>query len=190
MKHLHNKRGIELSINFIVMLILALAMFSGGLLLVKKMFGHAEKLKGSLDAQTEKQIEKLLDSGSPVVIPLSTKEIFRNEYGTFGVGVLAQFNGKYTLEVEYQNGYQKSSKKEIPKTEVNAQEWLSGVPATQELKKNEKGKYMILVQVPKGVPSGTYIYKVTVRFHGSTDNPPLPDMPEYDNPLQMIVKVP
>lgn len=190
MKPLKNKKGIELSINFIVMLILALAMFSGGLMFVTKFFGHAEKVKGSLDAQTEKQIEKLLDSGSPVVIPISTKEVFRSEYTTYGVGVLAQFNGKYTLNVEYQNGFEKSTKKEILKTQVNAQEWLSGVPATIDLKKNEKGKYMILVTVPKGIPSGTYIYKATVSFHGSTDTPPVADLQEYDNPVQIIVKVP
>ncbi len=87
-----NKRGIELSINFIVMLMLALATFSGGLVFASKFFGHAEKVRGTLDAQTEKQIEKLLDSGSPVVIPINTKEIFRKKFGTFAIGVLAQFN--------------------------------------------------------------------------------------------------
>ena len=74
MKLWQNRKGIELSINFIVMLILALAVFSGGIMFATKFFGHAEKVRASMDAQTEKQIEKLLDSGSPVVIPINTKE--------------------------------------------------------------------------------------------------------------------
>jgi len=188
LKHLHkNKRAIELSINFIVMLVLALAMFSGGLIFAKKFFGHAEKVRSSLDAQTEKQIEKLLDSGSFVVIPISTKEIFRNEYATFGVGVLAQFNAKYTLDVEFKEAYAKKSKNPI--TTEDPQSWLSGVPSTKDLKKNEKGKFLILVNVPKGVKSGTYIYKVKISMHGSTDEG-VTDLDPYDNPLTMIVKVP
>ena len=187
MKMFKNKRGIELSINFIVMLILALAVFSGGMVFATKFFGHAQKVRGTLDAQTEKQIEKLLDSGSPFVIPINTKEVLRNKYATYGLGVLAQFNGRYELTVEFDSAFEKNSKNPI--TGVSPQDWLSGAPATLDLKKNEKGKYMVLVQVPKGAPSGTYIYKANIRFFGSTDTPVVSDMAQYDNPVQMIVKV-
>ena len=60
MKILNNRKGIELSINFIVMLILGIAVFAGGLVFASKFFGHAENVRQSLDSQTEKQIEKLL----------------------------------------------------------------------------------------------------------------------------------
>jgi hypothetical protein len=150
MRMLSNKRGIELSINFIVMLILAIAVFAGGLVFASKFFGHAEKMRDNLDAQTEKQIEKLLDSGSPVVIPISNKEIFRNKFDTFGIGVLAKFNGNYELTV---------------------------------------CKFLVGVSIPKDAERGTYIFQATVGFK-SDDPDTTPDIAEYDNPLQFIVKVP
>ncbi|MBN1544399.1 hypothetical protein JW898_02965 [Candidatus Woesearchaeota archaeon] len=184
---LHNKKGIELSINFIVMLILAVAVFAGGLMFAAKFFGQAEQIRGSLDAQTEKQIEKLLDSGSPVVIPLSTKEIFRNKFDTFGVGVLAKNNGVYEMIVQYSEAY-KADKSPIS---ANANDWLQ-VPLTkQTLKKNEKGKFLIGVSVPKTAEKGTYLFNVRVDYKGDLSaEPPIPALEPYDNPLQFIVKVP
>ncbi|MBW2967625.1 hypothetical protein KY362_04005 [Candidatus Woesearchaeota archaeon] len=181
MKMFNNKRGIELSVNFIVMLILAIAVFAGGLVFASKFFGHAEKVRASLDAQTERQIEKLLDSGSPVVLPINTKEIFRNKHDTFGAGVLARYPGDYILHVQYVKAIDKE-KNEI-QDELNVQ--YDQTPLT--LKKNEKGKYLIMVEVPKQVSTGTYIYKLWVQLDADDDNN---DMPEYDDPLQMIIKVP
>lgn len=186
MRMFHNKRGIELSINFIVALILAIAVFIGGMLFVTKFFTHAEKIRGDLDAQTEKQIEKLLDSGSPVVVPISTKEIFRNKFGTFGVGVLAKYNGKYVLDIQFKEAF-KSDKSQII---VNANDWLQVPIKEQTLKKNEKGKFLIGIQVPKSAEKGTYLFTLNVAFKESSDTPPVPNMDNYDNPLQIIVKVP
>jgi uncharacterized membrane protein len=57
------------------------------------------------------------------------------------------------------------------------------------LKKNEKGKLLIGVQVPRGAERGTYIFNVQVALE--SENPDeYPSTDKYDNPLQMIVKVP
>jgi hypothetical protein len=186
MKLFHSKRGIELSVNFIVALILAIAVFAGGMLFVTKFFNKAEQIRGNLDAQTEKQIEKLLDSGSPVVVPISTKEIYRNQFDTFGVGVLAKFNGKYVLTVSFDKAFRKD-KSTIT---VNADGWLQVPMDFLVLKKNDKGKFLIGVPVPKDAEKGTYIFNVAVAFKDSTDNPPVANIDEYDKPLQIIVKVP
>jgi hypothetical protein len=178
----HNKRGIELSINFLVSLILAIAVFAGGLVFAGKFFSKAEQMRTSLDSQTEKQIEKLLDSGSPVVIPVNSKEIFRNKFGTFGVGVLAQSTGVYSMTVGFKNAY-KPDKSMIA---ASADSWLQ-VPVTElKLTKNQKGKLLIGVTVPKGADKGTYIFDVKVTFAADSGSTPT----QYDNPLQFIVKVP
>jgi len=191
MKLFSDKRGIELSINFIVMLILAIAVFAGGLVFASKFFGHAEKVKGSLDAQTEKQIEKLLDSGSLVVIPISTKEINKNKHGTFGVGVLAQNTGNYVLKVEYTDEAYRP--KTMDPIEADGASWLMEGSAQQEmhLQKNEKGKFLVGVSVPKNAVRGTYIYKATVDYMGNPDaEPPIAELTPYDPSLQFIVRVP
>ncbi|MBW2964985.1 hypothetical protein KY363_06015 [Candidatus Woesearchaeota archaeon] len=184
MKILKNKRGIELSINFIVMLILAIAVFAGGLMFAAKFFGQAEKIRGNMDAQTEKQIEKLLDSGSPVVIPINTKEIFRNKYDTFGVGVLAQDSGKFTITVKDKSAY--NADKSAITDDFST--WYEAQPSELELKKNEKGKFLVIVKVPKSAKKGTYIFEASVDFKHATDS--TQDMSPYDNPIQFIVKVP
>lgn len=184
MKLFKNKRGIELSINFIVMLIMAIAVFAGGLVFAGKFFSQAEKIRGNMDSQTEKQIEKLLDSGSPVVIPINTKEIFRSKYDTFGVGVMASDNGKYMLTAQPKSAY-KADKSSITDSFSN---WMEYQPSELELKKNEKGKFLIIVRVPKSATKGTYIFEAKVDFKHGSDN--TKDMTPYDNPLQFIVKVP
>ncbi len=188
MKMFNNKRGIELSINFIVMLILAIAVFAGGLVFASKFFSHAQTVRGNLDAQTEKQIEKLLDSGSPVVLPISSKDINKAKFATFGVGVLAEYNGEYILDVQYSGDAFKKDKTRIT---ADAGSWLEVPVTNQELKKNDKGKFMIGVTVPKDAERGTYLFNVKVDYMGNPSAiPPIQPIQPYDNPLQMIVRVP
>jgi hypothetical protein len=189
MRVFHNKRAIELSINFIVMLILAIATFAGGMLFLSKFFGKAQEMRGTLDSQTQREIEKLLDSGSPVVIPISTKEIFRNKFDTFGAGILAKFNGQYTLTVSQSSSGSAFTKDKQPIT-WNMQDWKIQPSATQtiHLNKNEKGKILIGMTVPNNAPVGTYLLTITVK--AVPDDNTLPTLDPYDNPLQMIVQVP
>lgn len=180
-----NRRGIELSINFVVMLIMAVAMFFGGLVFAAKFFRQAETVRGTLSSQTEKQLEKLLDSGSPVVIPINSKEIFRSKYDSFALGILANDNGKYFVDITMNNAFKKD--KSSIATKEQALEWLQYSKDEMVLKKNEKGKMIILVDVPGNAERGTYIYKVSVKL--AADDP-AKSVDPYDAPLQMIVKVP
>ena len=185
MKLLKNKRGIELSINFIVMLILAIATFAGGMMFLGKFFTNAQTMRATLDSQTDQQIEKLLDTGSLVVLPITTKEIFRNKFGTFGVGVLADpiaSTGNYVVTVTQESAYENNPSKTEITSFKGGTDWSIQPSRTQEkdLKKNEKGKFLIGVTVPSGAKKGTYIFKITVTKNGAS----------YDKPLQMIVKVP
>jgi|GEM_PF-4066812 len=115
-----NKRAIELSINFIVMLVLGIAMFAGGLAFASKFFMKAEQVRTNLDSQTQKQIEKLLDSGTPVVIPISTKEINKNKFDTYGIGVLAKYYGNYIIDVHYKSAFRKDKTAIV----ADAEAWL------------------------------------------------------------------
>jgi hypothetical protein len=185
----HNKRGIELSINFIVMLILAIATFAGGLVFLSKFFGKAEAMRGTLDAQTERQIEKLLDSGSPVVLPISSKEIFRSKFDTFAVGVMAKYEGKYTIKINGCSGYTKNNEEIRCLMGGTGFQIQPGLTQELNLKKNQKGKALIGITVPKDAAKGTYIFNIEVTFTGTKAGTEVTNDP-YDNPLQMIVKVP
>jgi hypothetical protein len=82
-----NKRAVELSINFVVIMILSIAILSSSLILVKQFFGKATQLKASLDSDTESKIRGLLSSGERVAVPLNTKEVTLGDKITFGVGI-------------------------------------------------------------------------------------------------------
>lgn len=178
---LKGRKGIELSVNFIVMLVLAIAVFGGSLAFATKFFTKAESMRANLDAETERQIEKLLDSGSPVVLPISTKEIFRKKYDTFGLGILAKYPtdgtvGKYIVEYSSNGRINKDKTKDTG----DYSDWLQVSPASLDLKKNEKGRVLILVTVPADAVGGTYIFQFTVKYMGNN----------YDNPVQLMIKVP
>lgn len=185
-----NRRGVELSINFVVLLIMAIAMFIGGLVFAAKFFRQAETLRGTLSSQTERQLEKLLDSGSPVVIPINSKEIFRNKYDSFALGILAQDSGSFFVDIKVTSAFKKDKSSIFNKAQ--AVEWLSYAgkdgKVAMTLQKNEKGKMVILVDVPSNAERGTYIFKVEVRFVHASDVTKNRD--PYDAPLQMIVNVP
>lgn len=55
-----NKKGLELPINMIVLLIISIIIFIGGIALVWKMFGGAGEIQSGIDLQTKSQIEAML----------------------------------------------------------------------------------------------------------------------------------
>jgi len=82
-----NKRGMELTVNFIVILILSLAILGSSIVLTKKFFSKTSAYTSSVDAQQKEQIKKLMFSGEKVVIPFNNVEIKRGKFGNVGVGV-------------------------------------------------------------------------------------------------------
>lgn len=192
-----NKRAIELSINFIVMLVLAIAVFIGGLVFATKFFKHAESVRTSLDSETERQLEALLDSGSPVVLPIGSAQIFRKKHDAFGLGVFAKYEGKYLVKI--------TDRKFIDKDKVTHTDNILFEPQLGSLEsskneklltldKNEKSKVLVLVQVPAEAESGTYIFEFTVDGIGliidQSDPTKKTDKRPYDAPVQMIINVP
>ncbi|MFC1800646.1 hypothetical protein ACFLYT_01175, partial [Nanoarchaeota archaeon] len=82
-----NKKGIELTINFIVILIIGIAMLSGALMMTSKLFKKVVEGKEIVDTSTQNEIRKLItDSDDLVVIYPSRKTIPKTKSYTFGVG--------------------------------------------------------------------------------------------------------
>jgi len=95
-----SKKAMELSINFIVMLIIAMALFSFGIWFAYKFFGGAEQMRTDLDSQTQTQIENLLMSGNDrVVIPFSSKTLDKSDSSVFGVGILNVLDAAHSFTI-------------------------------------------------------------------------------------------
>lgn len=82
------KKGMELQINFIVTLIIVLAIFGSALMLTLKFFKNAETLDKDIKADIADKIDRVISQGQKVVIPDSTREVQVLKSGIFGVGIL------------------------------------------------------------------------------------------------------
>lgn len=85
---INGKKGLELSLTVIVLIILSIIIFIGGITLVWRFFAGAEEIKGGIEMQTKQQIESLLRQGNELVaIPINTKNVPVGSEATFGLGI-------------------------------------------------------------------------------------------------------
>jgi len=81
------KKGFALSINFLVAMILAIAVFGFGIYFSNMLFSKAGDVQENIDAQTKSQIVELLNSGEKVVIPQQRIKLRPSSNGVFGIGI-------------------------------------------------------------------------------------------------------
>ncbi len=186
-----NKRGIQLTINFMVMLVLAIVVFGLSVAMVNKFFGSAKKMKVQLDDQTNRQIERYLDEGSKVAVPLKRKNIERKELGRFGVGILNVFPDQYKFRVKITPGKAFTTQKEdIAAGWFTRGEWKLLYNREELIIKND-GKEVIPVGIVVGnAGEGTYIFDVVVeRYYDHDDDPNVEDYKWGDEPYGNLEKI-
>lgn len=162
-----NRKGIELTLNFIVTIILGLAILGLGMVLLRQFVGGAEDIKSQIDEQTDAQLESLLQSGQPVAIPLNRATITRGDQHIFGLGIrniddTASFDVAITISTAV-------DKQNQPITNINIPDWIRYERGPFTLEKNELKKTAILVSVPNDATAGTYIFNVNVDRKGNSD---------------------
>lgn len=159
-----NRKGMELSINFIVALILAIVVFGFGLYFVQKVFHEAGEIKAQLDKDSEKNLNAMLDRGEKVAFPVTSKDIKSGEVAIFGLGVLNVNSDKITFSVDIScSTYITKGGTELDSAANCAGDWAAN-PQPFELTKNERKTIPIAIQAPKGKPSGTYAFTVKVTY--------------------------
>ena len=161
-----NKKAIELSINFIVIMIIAIAVFLMGIKLTYDLMIKAEEMKEDVDQQTQKEIEEVLTSGEIVAIPINHKSTkIANSVG-FGLGV---FNIEDTQNFEIYMSFEKAfgnDREEI--TLDDGDSWILTYFGPYEILKNNQKILNLPVRVPRKIesgvtPPGTYIFKIEVK---------------------------
>lgn len=88
MRMLSNKRGIELPISMLVILIISLIVFSFALVMVFKFFKGATEASAQIDRATQEQIMAVLREGNDIVaLPKNNVQARVGERVTFGLGI-------------------------------------------------------------------------------------------------------
>lgn len=192
-----NKKAFSLSINFIVILIISIIVFSMGIFLVNKLFSFADEEKLRWDDMTQKEIEAALDSGDRVAIPRFKKTIGNGDFDTFGIGILNVLQGPdkdFNVSINFALASDKDGALICdninPGPCGNPESWLRTTydetePITFKIpiKSNEKKDFLVGIKVD-GAPKGTYVFNVDIKYDD------VGTWREYDSLHKLYVNVP
>jgi len=161
------KKAIELSLNFLVTVILALVIFGFGIRFINNLASDVDKLKDFTFDELDKQVEDLLcESTDKVCLGTTKKVIQKGDFDVFGVKIInvisdSGFDDNFKVNLEVSKLIKKNNE------EVTADlDELIEVKYRDDLikiQKNEEDDIGIGIEVKKGAPSGTYILDVWVE---------------------------
>ena len=175
------KKGIELSINFIVIIVIALVIFMFGVNFIYDLAKEATNLESVTINDLNRRIGELLCEGSDrVCIGIEKKSIPKGEYDIFGVKILNILDsGDFQVTIT-PSGYTTNSQPVVSDPEI-----LNKIKVKHRedifIDKFEDTTLGIGVEVEKDAPSGTYILDVNVLY--------IPDNTEYAGLQKLYVDV-
>ena len=149
----NNKKGIELGINFIVILIIAIVVFSFGIYFTAQIFSGAKELKENIDKDTELQIQDALRSGQKVSVAPTTIELKAGEGKSVGLGIVNLLGCDATFKIFV-------SDSNTPELDGNMAYLYTD---TQSIKNSDEKVVPIFIQVPGATQPGTYATDIKVN---------------------------
>ena len=161
-----NKKAIELSVNFLVILIIALSVFGMGIRMTFQLMTKAEEIRADVDASTQREIEEALTTGEIVSIPINHKKTKVGKSVVFGLGMFnSESTQSFTVNMEFEKAF--NNKKEDISDIVEESEWIQTSFGPYKIDKNENKVLGLPIRVPRKTnigktPHGTYIFKVEV----------------------------
>ena len=162
------KAALDLSVGFLVKLILAIVVFSFGMIIVRNIFSSAGSgdLTRGIDAEIEQQIRVLMDSGEKIIIFPEEIETSRNRVAVFGLGVLNVLNRpgetEFNVNVNCHSFIPRSSE-ELRECPPESASWTFDNYPPLSILNNDEDTLSIAV-LPNSADAGVYVYNVIVRY--------------------------
>lgn len=153
------KKGFELSINFLVVLIITLVVFIFAIAFAYKFFGKAGEMKASIDQRTKSEIQTLIMSqGMKVAVYPTQISMYAGESESLGVGILNVLGSEKEFAVTLE------CTKCISETECfcNDMQWVIQSPITIQNNKDEIVAGVI--GAADDAESGTYVFDINVEY--------------------------
>ncbi len=169
---LKRKGAIELSANFIVVIIISLIIVVGGLTMFFKMKNNAQSYVDALDSQTEDRIKSMMLSGTDrvAVYPIDFT-IGSNDAKMVGVGITNIHSGPNPtlFKVEITNVQMYTDIKAVPEGTpvvksllVPPSKYYDMTPNALSINPHDQKVKGILIKIPKGSIKGQYVYTLNV----------------------------
>jgi len=174
------KKAIELSLNFIVILIISIIIFAFGVRFISKLSSQATELQEITTSELDERIGNLICEGSDrVCVGIDRKTIKRAKFDIFGlkiINILESQSFDISITRPSPSGYTKT------KQPIESDDLIWNPKARSVfIEKNEKKNLGIGVQVPANIVSGTYIFDVRIQTQ---------DGKAYSNVQKLYVDVP
>jgi hypothetical protein len=164
-----NSKALTLSINFIAILIISLAVFALGIYTVRYFIGTAEQVSEEISLSAERQINELLAStNEKVVLPVFRRELKSGQSYTFVLGIKNYLEqpADFTVEIGFSGATTGAEQEYIPSTDIS--KWYFEQLGPFRLADSEK-KIVALpfraINAQKGV---TYVFDVKVACNLNT----------------------
>jgi hypothetical protein len=169
------KKAIELSLNFLVTVIIAVAILVLGVKFINDIAGEATELESLTTDQLDKKITELnCESTDRVCISISKKTIPKGEFDVFGIKIINILeNQEFNINVKAAKLIKNNEEITDP---INLNKIKLKYRNNLFIGKNEEESIGVGVEVQKDTASGTYIFDVKVQ--------------QYDELYKIYVEVP
>lgn len=163
------KKGIELSINFLVTIVIALTIFGFGVKFIYNLASEATELESLTTSELDKRIGDLLcESTDKICIGKDKKIIRKGDFDIFGIKLINirdVTNFKITIKRPNPSGY-------TPSNNPIFGDELKWNPEsrTERLEREEERELGLGISIPKTAISGTYIFDVNVSYDAGLGN--------------------
>jgi len=155
-----HRRGMELAVNTLVVLILGIVIVGGGLALINSIYHKAVKLPDQVSQQTQEQLFSMLLNGDQRIAVLNNvQKVKRGKTATFPIAIQNDLEGtEATFKVK------DMTKIGGPDCTVGT-DCPTGIYLKNEMtiKRYNHKAFYVGVQVPKSAKSGEYVFMVNVN---------------------------
>ena|SRR3989344_6762146 len=162
-----SKKGIELSLNFIVILIISIILFGFGVRFISRLTSEATNLQELTINELDEKIGNLVCEGSErICIGIDRKTIKRTKFDVFGIKIINILDSQeFTIAVSRPepSGYTKTN-------EPIQTDQIAYNPKQRSvfIEKNNEKTAGIGIEVPANAVSGTYIFNVEIKQQDGT----------------------
>jgi len=149
-----NKKGIELSINFLVIIILSIAIFSFSIFFLRNLFTSTEQAGEQISSRLQEQTFSLLAQGKKTAIPINKFTLSPGGSEVVGLGMNNVIGQDNKFIVEILDGKSESGKVFPKESILYDTEFI--------IENNDQKVTSILIKVPTKQPSEEYIIDVRI----------------------------
>ena len=172
-----NKKGIELTINFIVTLIIILVIFVASVMITRNFFLNAEDIQNQLDQQTIDKIQQILNNEDNVVIFEPSRTIPVKDGALFGLGIwnIGSNAASNTFDVNVKCTKALNRDDEILNLNCGSPDEPCGgcmkllYSQSWTISNGEKVVDSIYIEPIQGAKTGTYVFDVNICKEGDLD---------------------